>query len=453
MGVLEAPAGNSPERVHPHLSGASPDTHATSAQRADKTPIIVHCHLRWDFVWQRPQQIFSRLSQDHPVLFLEEGLDADGEPRLDITEPIKNLVRVVPRFAGRESMSIESQCELVLRLLTEARAAHPLLKGRFESPIQWFYSPATAPFFTDRLKCVSIVYDCMDELANFRFAQADIAQREKVLLSRANVVFTGGYRLYESKSRHNPNTHFYGCGVDVGHFGKARLDSTLCPPETAALSRPILGYFGVIDERLDYALIERLALECRDASVVMVGPFAKIDPGSVPRLPNLHWMGQRAYGELPSFVKTFDVCLMPFALNEATHYINPTKTLEYMAAAKPVVSTAVPDVVRNFTPVVRVAHCAGEFIRAVQEAVASPDQDMIGKGIALARESSWEAIVSAMRGHMLRTFSRRVPGPVVSSRMARTGRPLPKVAGLPVHGGDPRSQGGERVRAASGQAE
>jgi glycosyltransferase involved in cell wall biosynthesis len=196
-----------------------------------------------------------------------------------------------------------------------------------------------------------------------------------------------------------------------------------------------------------------LARDFPSASIVMVGPFAKIDPASLPRLPNIHWMGQRAYHDLPAFVKAFDVCLMPFALNEATHFINPTKTLEYMAAAKPVVSTAVPDVVRNFTPVVRVAHCEGEFVRAVQEAVGNPDHGLIQQGVALARQSSWEAIVGAMRGHMLRAISRHLPATGLRGRTMRPGRSTPHPSARPPHGGDPRSQGGERLHAATGRAE
>jgi glycosyltransferase involved in cell wall biosynthesis len=221
------------------------------------------------------------------------------------------------------------------------------------------------------------------------------------LISRADVVFTGGYQLYQSKSRYHSNVHFYGCGVDAEHFTKARTPDTELPAEVANLPRPILGYFGVIDERLDYPLLAQIAQEMPDASIVMVGPLAKVEQDSLPNFQNIHWLGQRAYTDLPALVKCFDVCLMPFALNEATQYINPTKTLEYMAAGKPVVSTAVPDVLHHFTPIVDVALTPEEFIAAIQRAARSPRAELIEQGIDRANRASWDSIVSAMRGHML----------------------------------------------------
>jgi glycosyltransferase involved in cell wall biosynthesis len=259
-----------------------------------------------------------------------------------------------------------------------------------------------APRFLDKFDTVGVVYDCMDELANFRFAPADIAERERLVISKADVVFTGGYQLFLSKSRHHDNVHFHGCGVDEAHYAKARLPETPLPPEVAGLPRPVCGYFGVIDERIDYELLEKLASRMPDASIVMVGPFAKVDRKTLPGAPNIHWLGQRTYDQLPALVKSFDVCLMPFAMNESTRYINPTKTLEYMAAAKPIVSTAVPDVVRNFTPVVQIARSHQEFVAAVKRVAKNPDAGLIAQGVALARNAGWVAIVEAMRGEMLR---------------------------------------------------
>ena len=359
-------------------------------------PLIVHCHLRWDFVWQRPQQIFSRMAESHRVLFMEDALPGDGEARLEVSEPYPNVVRVVPVLPAPLS-STDEQCAVVLPLLQRALGEHPLLAGQFEAPVQWFYSPMTAPCFLGQFGARGLVYDCMDELANFRFAPPDIAERERFLLSRADVVFTGGYQLFESKSKHHRNVHFYGCGVDIQHFGKARLAGTEVPPAVASLPRPVFGYFGVIDERLDYPLIEALARRFPAASVVMAGPLAKVEREQLPDLPNIHWLGQRAYEELPALVKGFDVCLMPFALNDATRYINPTKTLEYMAAGKPIVSTAVADVVRNFTPVVDVARSEVEFLQAVERACLQPDPARIAQGISKAEHASWKAIVQDMQ--------------------------------------------------------
>ena len=372
-----------------------------SSQASLHFPLVVHCHLRWDFVWQRPQQVFSRFAAAHPVLFIEDPLPTDGEARLELSEPFPNLVRMVPRLPAHAPRDADAQWKLLLPLMEQALDEHALLAGRFEQPVQWFYSPMSAPVLLGRFGARGTVYDCMDELANFRFAPPDIAERERFLLSRADVVFTGGYQLYQEKARHHDTVYFHGCGVDAGHFGRARVASTEVPDAVASLPGPVLGYVGVIDERLDYELIEALARRFPEASLAMAGPVVKVDPADLPRLPNIHWLGQQAYEQLPALVKGFDVCLMPFALNEATRYINPTKTLEYMATGKPVVSTAVADVVRNFTPVVEVAYSTEEFLDAVARAADSPDPARLREGIARAMAASWESTVATMREELL----------------------------------------------------
>lgn len=363
----------------------------------DAFPIIVHCHLRWDFVWQRPQQIFSRLAQQHRILFIEDPVIAEGEPRLDISEPYPNIVRIIPQIPQHLAVDADRDAEIFFPQIERALREHPLLAGQFQNPVQWFYSPMTGPGYMGKFGGPGVVYDCMDELANFRFAPPDIGDRERFVMSRADVVFTGGYQLFESKSKHHDNVHFYGCGVDIEHYSKARAADTEVPAAVASLPGPVFGYFGVIDERLDYDLVAALAGRFPQASVVMAGPFAKIDPNDLPKHANIHWLGQQKYEDLPSLVKGFDVCLMPFALNEATKYINPTKTLEYMAGGKPVVSTAIADVVRNFTPIVQVANSPAEFVDAVERAWKSPDASLVAEGVARAEGCSWDATVASMR--------------------------------------------------------
>ena len=392
---------------HIHLGGMIESVAENDV--SNRPPIIVHCHLRWDFVWQRPQQIFSRLSKHYPVLFIEEPLQKDSPPLLQVSEPFPNVFRIVPVLDSK-GISFDEQCAATLPVLRDWLGSRGFGATRIAAGVQWFYTPMAAPPLLGRFGDALVVYDCMDELANFRFAPPDIGTRERFLLEKSDVVFTGGYHLFETKSRQHSNTHFFGCGVDVDHYGRARIAETAVPDVAANLARPVLGYFGVIDERIDYELLTRLCQAFPGGSVVMVGPIAKVDPHTLPSLPNLLWLGQRAYSELPALVKSFDVCLMPFALNEATQYINPTKTLEYMAAGKPIVSTAVPDVVRNFTPVVAVAHSAHEFIEEVRRASANPDTGLIADGIARAEVSSWESTVAAMHRHILEAMeARQVP--------------------------------------------
>ena len=365
---------------------------------AREHPLIVQSHLRWDFVWQRPQQLLSRLARTAPVLFIEEPifLDDTSVDRLEITMPHKNIIRAVPRLRAvlRDDYDVATATVRDLAI----REIGPLgrLDGLFSNAVQWFYTPMPAPAMLGAFNEIGVVYDCMDELAQFRNAPPDLVRRERLLMANADVVFTGGYRLFTAKSAHHSNVHFFGCGVDVPHFSKARSNDTTIPAD-AQFESPVAGYFGVIDERLDYDLIRALAEQHPELTVVMVGPTAKVNPEELPHAPNIHWLGQRSYEELPRYVKGFDVCLMPFALNEATEFINPTKTLEYMAAGKPIVSTPVADVVRNFTPIVTVASSADEFVRAVIRNATSPDATLIADGIEMASTSSWETIVTKMR--------------------------------------------------------
>ena len=379
--------------------------HLTTAAGVRRTaatssfPLIVQTHLRWDFVWQRPQQLLSRMAGTAPVLFVEEPIlldDVRGE-RLEITEPVPNVFRAVPRLPGYLRGDYDRSAATVRALVQKAIDKGGPLAGKFSNAIQWFYTPMPAPAMLGAFNELGVVYDCMDELAQFRFAPSDLGQREQLLLDNADVVFTGGHKLYESKRRYHGNVHFFGCGVDAKHFGAARLSTTPVAADIAGLPGPVLGYYGVIDERLDYSLIGRIATDNPHASVVMVGPVVKVDPRDLPQAPNLHWMGQRDYAQLPQYVKGYDVCLMPFALNEATEYINPTKTLEYMAAGKPIVSTAVADVVHNFTPVVSVARSPEEFVALVRRAAEAPDAALVARGLEQAGNASWESTVAQMR--------------------------------------------------------
>jgi glycosyltransferase involved in cell wall biosynthesis len=342
--------------------------------------------------------LLSRIATTNNVLFVEEPvfLDDVPAPSLRLSTPNTGVTRVVPHVPATLAGEYDGVARIV-RSLLESLLTSPEIAPRFLRVVQWFYTPMPAPVMLGAFNEVAVVYDCMDELAQFRFAPSDIGTREQLLLSQADVVFTGGYRLFESKKRYHENTHFFGCGVDARHFGTARLDDTEVPEDVAGLPHPVFGYFGVIDERLDYGLIAAVAAARPDGTVLMVGPLAKVDPRELPQAPNIHWLGQRAYADLPRYVKAFDVCLMPFELNDATQFINPTKTLEYMAAGKPIVSTAIADVVRNFAPIVRVATGSDDFVRAVLDAAAEPDDSIIAAGLKKASGSTWEAIVDRMR--------------------------------------------------------
>ena len=379
-------------------------------------PIVVHSHLRWDFVWQRPQQLLSRLSASHRVLFIEEPLFIDdvATPRLDLTLPLPRVHRAVPILPAALRDRYDESIAQVRELVRTQMGAGGAIAGLFERPIQWFYTPMPAPAMIGAFDERIAVYDCMDELSKFRFAPTALVDRERLLLASADVVFTGGYRLSQSKRKLHDNVHFFGCGVDVVHFARARAADLDVPEPLASLGKPVMGYYGVIDERIDYELLARLSAAFPEAALVMVGPVVKVDPRELPQAPNIHWLGQRRYEELPAHLKGFDVCLMPFALNAATEFINPTKTLEYMAAGKPIVSTPISDVLHHFADVAEVGTTHEEFLAAVARAMEAPDAKRIARGLELARHSTWDSVVSQMA---------RILRDAVDERETRTGRP------------------------------
>lgn len=365
-------------------------------------PIIVHCHLGWDWVWQRPQQFHSRLSQRHKILFVEGPVARAGltgaQVSLREVADYPNIV-VLQTEMPAERWNDGAWVDKERRRLVESVLSGPL-GADFQDPVQWFYDPMAVTAFAGHLNESAIVYDCMDQLSQFRGAPAELARRERELLAIADVVFAGGPKICKDKLNHNSNCYSFGCGVDAEHFGRASHSSTIVPADLAHLPRPIYGYIGVVDERIDYDLVATLAEKNARGSVVMIGPWTKVDPSNFPRPDNLHWLGQRGYGQLPAYAKGFDVCLMPFALNEATEFINPTKALEYMATGRPIVSTAIEDVILQFDDVVKIALTHEDFVSRCERAAAGPSPLALRRGLKRAKANSWESIVSQLEAHV-----------------------------------------------------
>lgn len=377
------------------------DVVATSNSGADGFPIISLCHLGWDWVWQRPQQFLSRFAQRHPVLFVETYRSDVPSTRVDLRTPdthphVTVLQMHLPAARWDDGAFIDAERRRALKATLAGE-----LRGRFDRPLLWFYDPMAVTAFAGHLDERAIVYDCMDELSQFKGAPPALIAREKELLGVADVVFCGGQKMRRKRLPLNANTHFFGTGVDCGHFGAALSPELEVAPEIARFGNaPVLGYFGVIDERIDYELLAKLADARANWQVVMVGPTAKVDPADFPRRANLHFIGGRPYAQLPALTKGFSVAMMPFALNAATEYINPTKALEYMAAGRPVVSTALDEVKSNFRTVARIAKTHEEFIALCLKEVESPSQARIARGLKLAADNTWEAIVARMTRHI-----------------------------------------------------
>lgn len=301
------------------------------------TDLVCFSHLRWGFVFQRPNHLMSRFARNgYRVFFVEEPLVDSEFAYLDVSEPTPNLWVCTPHVPKRlEPKLVDSTLRSLVQGLLRTRG--------IVKPLLWFYTPMALPV-AQGIKASLVIYDCMDELSGFHGAPRELVEHEKVLFSRADLVFTGGHSLFESKRTKHSRVFAFPSSVDRNHYLRAREQQD-DPFDQADIGFPRVGYFGVIDERIDLPLIAQLAETRPSLQIVMLGPVVKIDESSLPRAPNIHYLGQKNYSELPKYVAGWQVAMMPFALNDATRYISPTKTLEYLAAGKPVVSTAIRDVV------------------------------------------------------------------------------------------------------------
>lgn len=328
--------------------------------------LIVFSHLRWDFVFQRPQHLLTRLAEHFRIYFFEEPVPGQPESRLDVREAAPNLFVCRPYCTLPQTGFHDAQIPELEALLLDL-----MQRERMDHYDVWFYSPMALPLIK-RLQPGVIVYDCMDELSAFRNAPRQLIQRESALLKVADIVFTGGPSLFRAKRDRHPAVHCFPSSVDAAHFGAAR-DRVNDHPAQRELPWPRLGYFGVIDERLDLGLVAALADAHPEWQVCMVGPHVKLDPKELPQRPNIHYFGQQPYADLPRFLAGWSVCLQPFALNDATRFISPTKTLEYMAAERPIVSTPITDVADPYGDIVYIATTTLEFIGACERALNLSD--------------------------------------------------------------------------------
>jgi hypothetical protein len=365
--------------------------------------LVVFSHLRWNFVFQRPQHLLSRLAQEFPVVFVEEPMRSDAPARLERTSPAPGVEVLRPHTPVEAQGFHDDQLSLL-----EPLVADWLAQEGIDDYVVWFYTPMALPLLNG-LAPRAVVYDCMDELSAFRGAAKQMRQRETALLKRAELVLTGGPSLYEAMRSLHDNVICQPSAVDAAHYANANAVANRERMARAAelqghVAQPRLGFFGVIDERIDVELVGAVADANPAWQVVMVGPVVKIDPALLPQRPNLHWLGQQPYELLPQLVAGWDVCLMPFAINESTRFISPTKTLEYMAAGKPVVSTPIRDVAVMFGDLVAIADDTETFISACHEALAESagerarrEADMAERVASHAWDSTAQSIAEAMR--------------------------------------------------------
>ncbi|MBK8020797.1 MAG: glycosyltransferase [Chloroflexi bacterium] len=371
--------------------------------------LVCISHLRWDFVWQRPQHLLSRLARHYRVFFVEEPVALTGakEPRLvvrhqphDVT--VVNLLQPVEedRWIGHnDPLTAETYQELLRDYLRQQGSDERLM---------WLYTPM-AWHFAEAIPHRTLIYDVMDELSAFKGASPLLRDYDKRALSEADIVFTGGLSLYRSRQNSNPNTHLFPSGVEIEHFARAaQREDFPRPADLADVQGPVLGYYGVIDERMDLPLLAQMAEARPDWQIVLIGPVVKIDPSSLPQAPNLHYLGMKDYQALPAYLAHFDVALIPFAINESTRYLSPTKTLEYMAAHKPVVSTPIEDVVALYGQVVHVGCDAETFIARVEAALTSDPAARRTQEQKLLAQHTWDGIVQRMQTILHQTTQRKL---------------------------------------------
>jgi UDP-galactopyranose mutase len=348
--------------------------------------LICFSHLRWDFVFQRPQHLLTRFAQNHRVFFIEEPIFGDGEPRFDVSKRENGLSIVTPHLP--HGCDIDARMNVLVTGLRQEQ--------NIGEHIVWFYTPMMLPFM-DTLEPSAVVYDCMDELSMFKGAPPELLERESRLFDRADLVFTGGQSLYEEKRDRHPAVYAFPSSIDVEHFAQA-LSLTDEPADQKDIPHPRIGFCGVIDERTDIDLLRDIAGLRPEWHYVMVGPVVKIDESDLPQQENIHYLGGKNYSDLPKYIGGWDVAMMPFALNDSTRFISPTKTPEYLAAGRPVVSTSIRDVVRPYGEkgLVHIASTAEEFVNAIETAMNENVDSRLARAAEHLSTMSWDKTQSEM---------------------------------------------------------
>ena len=416
------------------------------ARPAQRPAIVCFAHLRWNLVFQRPQHIMTRLADSFDVLYWEEPREETDcttarIEREQLGEGIERLVPVLPAGLGESARDAQlaGLLEDVLADITGPR-------------IFWYYTPMMLGF-SAAAQADLVVYDCMDELANFAFAPADIAVREAALMARADLVLCGGKSLYEARIGRHPEIHCIPSGVDVVHFARG-ADGLPDPVDQAGLPRPRLGFYGVIDERMDLQLLAEIAAARPAWSFVMVGPVVKITPADLPQAPNIHWLGRKDYAELPAYAGGWDIALMPFARNASTEFISPTKTPEYMASGLPVVSTSIRDVVSGYGGLnaIRIADDPAHFIEACEDLLAAPETARAAwraEARDCLADKSWDGIAARITRELDSALAARRAAPRTPSTAAG---PTRHYDVLVVGAGFAGSVMAERLAAGSGRS-
>lgn len=384
---------------------------AFAEQNKEQLCFIFFTHVTWEHIWQRNQHTVYRLSLKYPCIYFEPMsiFDFFKHPIRYIKKRIvfynSNLMIYHPVTMVYENLFffINRLNDFVLSLSLKIRCR----KAGFQNTILWFYFPQLEKL-TEKLENKLIVYDIQDEHSGFIWSRMDIGQREKELLKKANLVFTGTLTLYRKKKAFVPhdNIFFFPCGVEYSFFAQARKGGLSLPEDVKNIPKPSIGYFGSIEERIDFELLEYIANQRPQLSIIMIGPYWRVKEKYL-EIPNIYFLGRKEYKELPNYIQHFDICFMPFALNELTMHINPTKLLEYFAAGKPVISTAIPDVVELYNDYLYIIRSKEECVKYIDRILKGNYDFNLEEASELAKNNSWEKMVEAMVGHINRLLKEK----------------------------------------------
>jgi glycosyltransferase involved in cell wall biosynthesis len=364
--------------------------------------LICYSHLRWNFVYQRPQHLLSRFAQRFRTFFVEEPVFDTHQPFVD-TILNDNVWIVTPHLVADQNNS-ENIIQLQKLLID--------LFDRFKiyQRIDWYYTPMALDIAKPLKQPELVIYDCMDELSAFKNAPENLKIKESELMKLADIVFTGGHSLYESKKYLHKNMYPFPSSIDKTHFLRARI-AGVHPEDQATIPYPRIGFYGVIDERMDIELLQELAVKKPDWQLIILGPVVKIDPATLPQLPNIHYLGNKSYAELPDYLRGWDVAMLPFAINESTKFISPTKTPEYLAGGKPVVSTPITDVVNPYEKngLVYIGSTSADFIAGIEWALEMKNDPAWLKAVDMFLEGiSWDDTWAKMISHINKTIENKI---------------------------------------------
>lgn len=367
-----------------NLAGYMPVSNNNTVAAKHYETIICFSHLRWDFVYQRPQHLMSRFSRQSTVYYIEEPIFDGAKPEFRVSEKAAGLYIVVPHLLpGTNAATVATLLQQLLDVF--------ITRINMEKTLFWYYTPMALQF-SSHLSPVAIVFDCMDELSAFQFAPPELLELETMLLSKADMVFTGGNSLYQHKKARHHNIHLFPSSIDQEHFRKAR-NRINDPEDQQSIPHPRFGFAGVIDERFDITLIETVARRRPDWHFVLLGPVVKIDPGILPTHPNIHYLGAKSYEQLPAYLSSWDIALIPFADNASTQFISPTKTPEYLSAGLPVISTPIRDVVDTYgiNGMVAIVSNADEFEHHASNILQRPGRrERMAVTDRFLAKNSWE---------------------------------------------------------------